>query len=142
MAHVQETVVVPRHIDDVYDFLADGLNLPKWRSGVTAVSLKSGMGVGAVYEVTAIDPKGKPMRGDFRITKLQAPSLITFDVIEGPAKPSGSFQLQETSDDQTTVTYTLTVVPRGFAIFSAGHITRIVTDEARSIANLRAALKV
>ena len=41
MAHAKHTVTVPCPIGEVYDFLADGLNDPKWRPDVIEVHLES-----------------------------------------------------------------------------------------------------
>lgn len=46
-------VVIDRHIDDVFDFLADLTNLPRWAPGVISVDQLTGRGPGpgALYDV-------------------------------------------------------------------------------------------
>ena len=42
MAHAENEMTISRSPDDVYAFLADGLNNPKWRSGIQDITLKIG----------------------------------------------------------------------------------------------------
>ncbi|MDF9751934.1 hypothetical protein M2428_003407 [Arthrobacter sp. ES3-54] len=41
MAHAENEATISRSPEDVYAFLADGLNNPAWRSGVQDFTLKS-----------------------------------------------------------------------------------------------------
>jgi hypothetical protein len=60
MAHAEHTVNVQKPIAEVFAFLVDGLNDPKWRPTVTSITHVSGSGVGATqsnYENASRDPK-------------------------------------------------------------------------------------
>src|ERR1700722_19366335 len=58
LANATNSITIDRPVAAVYQFLADGLNNPKWRSGVIGISLASGHGgvVGAVYKQTLKGP--------------------------------------------------------------------------------------
>ncbi len=142
MAHARQTVTVDRPIGDVFDFLADGLNEPAWRPGVQQVRLESGDGrsVGSVWAQTMRGPGGRPIKGDYRITRAEPPTLLEFEVIAGPARPVGSFTLTAIGPSITEVAFTLDVVPTGLMRLMSGMIGKQVTKEADAIRNLPAAM--
>ena len=78
MAHAQQTVLVNRPIGEVFAFLADGMNEPLWRPGVTNVSHVSGSGVGAQFTQTMKGPGGRSIPGDYRITRYDEPTRLDF----------------------------------------------------------------
>ncbi len=73
MAHAENETTINRSPEDVYAFLADGLNNPAWRSGVQDITLKSGKpgDLGAVYSQTLTGPGGRPIVGDYEITAAE-----------------------------------------------------------------------
>jgi uncharacterized membrane protein len=135
MAHAKQTVTVPHPIGEVYDFLADGLNEPKWRPDVTDVHLASGTAssVGAVYAQTMKGPGGRPIKGDYRITRAEPPKRLDFEVIAGPARPTGSFELTELSPASTEVSFTLDLIPTGLMKLMSSMIAKQVESEAAAI---------
>ena len=108
MAHAENEVTINRPALEVYAFLADGLNNPKWRSGVQSIALKEGPAAeaGAVYSQTLTGPKGRALQGDYRITEAEPGRLLGFQVIAGPARPIGRYSLTE-SGEGTTVHFSL-----------------------------------
>jgi hypothetical protein len=60
VAHAENEVTVSRPAAEIFAFLADGLNNPKWRSGVQSIALKEGTGGEScsVYSQTLTGPKG------------------------------------------------------------------------------------
>jgi uncharacterized membrane protein len=143
MAHSRQDVTVPYPIQDVYAFLADGLNDPKWRPDVIEVHLASGpaSGVGAVYAQTMKGPGGRPIKGDYRITVAEPPKRIDFEVIAGPARPTGRFELSELSPSSTEVSFTLDVVPTGLMKLMSSMIEKQVQSETAAIARLPEAMR-
>lgn len=138
MAHATQTVLVNRPIDEVFAFLADGMNEPAWRPGVTDVSHvpDTGDGVGATFKQIMRGPGGRPMAGDYRITGYQPPTRLDFEVIAGPARPTGRFDLQGKAPDTTEVTFTLDLTPRGLMVLMTPIINKQVRSEVGNIANL------
>jgi uncharacterized protein YndB with AHSA1/START domain len=142
MAHAVRTVTVNRPIGEVFAFLADGTNEPLWRPGVSNVGhvADSGMGVGATYQQTMKGPGGRSIPGDYRITRCEEPTRLDFEVIAGPARPTGRFDLRETAADTTEVTFTLDLKPRGLMVLITPLINKQVRTEAANIANLPRAI--
>jgi uncharacterized protein YndB with AHSA1/START domain len=135
MAHANATVLVSRPIGEVFAFLADGMNEPAWRPGVTNVRhvAETGAGVGATFRQTMKGPRGRSIPGDYGITDYQPPSRLDFEVIAGPARPTGRFDLQRKAPD---VTFSLDLRPRGLLMLFAPMINEQVRSEVANIANL------
>jgi uncharacterized protein YndB with AHSA1/START domain len=97
MAHAANQITIARSPEVVYAFLADGLNNPKWRSGVQAISLRSGAAgsVGAVYQQTPTGPGGRPVAGDYEITDARPGEYLAFRAVAGPARPVGECRLTQ-----------------------------------------------
>ncbi len=140
MAHAQQTVLVSRPIAEVFAFLADGTNNPKWRTGVVDIRLVSGSGLGAEYEQSMRGPGGRTIRGDYRLIRFDQPQRLDFEVTTGPARPVGSFLLRSLSDDSTDVTFSLDLKPRGAMVLMAAMINKQVAAEVDSIRALPAAM--
>ena len=142
MAHAKYTVAVQRPIGDVYDFLADGLNDLKWRPDLIEVHLESGTAssVGAVYAQTMKGPGGRRIKGDYRITVAERPTRLNFEVIAGPARPLGSFELEAVSPTSTLVSFALDLVPTGLMKLMGAMIAKQVDAEAAAIVRLPEAM--
>jgi uncharacterized protein YndB with AHSA1/START domain len=71
------TVVIDRPIDEVFAFLADGTNDPKFSPRVLEIAKTTDgpPGVGAVYASTVKDA-GVKTRREFRLTEFEAPTRI------------------------------------------------------------------
>jgi hypothetical protein len=140
MAHAQRTVMVAKPIVEVFAFLADGLNEQKWRPEVITISHVSGTGIGAVYAQTMKGPMGRSIPGDFRFTRYDEPTQLDFEVIAGPARPTGSYVLREIDPASTEVTFTMDLTPRGLMVLLTPIINKQVTAEVANLDNLPAAL--
>lgn len=124
MLHAEQTETVAAPIGRVFDYLADGENNPHWRDNVIEIQRTSeNVDMGATYRQIMKGPGGRSIRGDYRITRYQRPHHLEFDVIAGPARPSGSFRLQEADGEETRITFTLEFQPRG--------LTRVLTPMIR-----------
>lgn len=142
MAHATHSVTVNRPIGEVFAFLADGMNEPLWRPGLSGVShvADTGAGVGATYRQTMKGPGARNSPGDYRITLYEEPTRFDFEVIAGPARPTGRFDLREVATDRTEVTFTLDLTPRGFMVLMTPLLNKQVRTEAANIANLPRAM--
>lgn len=142
MAHAENEITVSRSPEDVYAFLADGLNNPKWRSGVEAISLQSGTAgaVGAVYRQSLKGPGGRPIDGDYEITDAEPGRLLRFRVVAGPARPAGEYQLTLTAGG-TKVRFTLDLQPKGLARVLGPMIQRTMEKEVAQLASLKTVLE-
>lgn len=141
MAHAEQSVSVPRPARDVFAFLADGTNNPRWRPEVTAIEHVSGAGVGTQWSQKMRGPGGRTIDGDYRVTAFDEPTRLAFEVTAGPARPTGSFTLRAVDEQTTEVTFTLDLKPRGFMVLMTPMINKQVKAEVTNIANLPAAMR-
>lgn len=114
MSHAENHIQINRTPQDVYAFLADGLNEPLWRTGVKHIALKSGDAgsVGAIYIQTLTGPGGRSIPGDYEITETVPGELLRFQVVAGPARPTGEYRLQARNGG-TEVHFSLDLAPKG-----------------------------
>jgi uncharacterized protein YndB with AHSA1/START domain len=81
---LEHSVVVARPVEDVFAFLAEPDNLPRWQSGLVEVR-KAGTetGVGARHvEVRSF--MGKQIEQTLEVTAYEPPRVLDFSVVEGP----------------------------------------------------------
>lgn len=142
MAHAESQITIARSPEAVYAFLADGLNNPKWRSGIQAISLRSGAAgsVGAVYQQTLSGPGGRPIAGDYEITEARPGEYLAFQVVAGPARPVGEYRLSQDATG-TLVQFTLDVQPRGLMKLAGPMIERTMRHEVSQLTSLKASLE-
>ena len=142
MANATNSITINRSVPDVYQFLADGLNNPKWRSAVVDISLASGKPgtVGAVYKQTLKGPFGSKVDGSYRIVEAIPNSRIKFKVITGPARPLGQFDV-EVADGEARVRFSLSFEPKGFMRLMNGMIQSTMKAEVRNLSVLKTLLE-
>src|SRR2546423_8196370 len=88
MPHAENTVTIERPIGDVFAYLADGTNNPRWRAGVLSIERTSaGEGADATYRQVLSGPGGRKIAGDYRVTRYEPPHRLEFAVIARPARP-------------------------------------------------------
>ena len=142
MAHAENRVTINREPRDVFTFLADGLNEPLWRSGVKDIALKSGEAgaVGAVYSQTLTGPGGRSIAGDYQITEAVPGELLGFQVVAGPARPTGAYRMRAI-DGGTEVTFTLDVQPKGLMKLMGPMIAKTMAAEVAQLGTLKTVLE-
>jgi uncharacterized membrane protein len=142
MAHAENDITINRPAAEVYAFLADGLNNPKWRRGVQKIALKSGPAgePGAVYSQTLTGPKGRPLQGDYEIIDAEPGRLLGFQVVAGPARPAGRYQLTE-NDGSTTVRFSLDLkLPLVMRVLDS-LVTKTMESEVAQLTNLKGVIE-
>ena len=107
MAHAEKTVVINRPLESVFDFVLNGANNKLWRSSVLDIKplSQAPYGVGSKFEQGLKGPTGR-IPGDYEITEMKPNELIRFQVIAGPARPTGTYRFQQ-RDGATAVTFVL-----------------------------------
>jgi uncharacterized membrane protein len=142
MAAAEYSVLVKRTPEDVYAFLADGLNNSAWRSGVRSVAHASGPAgsEGAVYSQRLAGPGGREIDGDYEITEARPGEVLRFHVIAGPARPHGVFLLTP-EPGGTKVSFGLAYEPSGFMKLMGGMIQKTMDHEVAQLENLKAVLE-
>lgn len=139
MAHAEHSVTVDRPIEQVFAYLADEHNDPRWRSGVLQIERVSDHGgQGATIRQVMKGPGGRRIRGDYRITAYQPPRRFEFQVIAGPARPAGRFSLSEDGPGRTRLTFAMDAQPKGLMRLMDGMIAKQLKVEVAAIDRLKA----
>ena len=90
MPSASHSVTINRSASEVFAFVADGENAPRWRSGVLDIQRVSGHGVGAVYRQGVRGPAGRRIAADYEVTAYQPDRLLALKTIAGPVRPLAS----------------------------------------------------
>jgi uncharacterized protein YndB with AHSA1/START domain len=98
MPEARHQVTIRRPIADVFAYIADGLNGPQWRPGITDIKLVSGSGVGASYKQGVKGPGGRRINADYRVTAYEPNHRLAFEATAGPVRPTGEYLLDETPE--------------------------------------------
>lgn len=142
MPHAEHSVTIDRSIEQVFAYLADGGNNPRWRAGVLEIERTSPAAeLGAVYRQVLSGPGGRRIRGDYEITAWDAPNHLEFAVIAGPARPTGRFDLTETEPGRSSVTFTLDLQPKGLMRLMSGMIAKQMRVEVTQLERVKNNLK-
>jgi hypothetical protein len=142
MAEASGSIEINRAPAEVYAFLADGLNNPKWRPAVKEIALASGRAgeAGAVYSQVIAGPGGGKVAGDYRLAEATAPRRIRFEVIAGPARPVGVFEV-EPAGAGSRVSFSLAFQPKGLMRLMDGMIAKTMQGEIGNLARLKDVLE-
>jgi uncharacterized protein YndB with AHSA1/START domain len=138
MAHeFSASTVIDRPIADVFAFLADGTNDPKFSPRVQEIrkTTDGPVGVGTVFESTVKDA-GMTTSRKFELTDVQAPTRIRWterskNVV---TVPDGGYDLESVSDTQTKVTIQNTFEGHGFGKLIVGFALRGAIKDAPAFA--------
>jgi uncharacterized protein YndB with AHSA1/START domain len=142
MAHAEGIEVINRSPADVFAFLANGENNSKWRSMVLETTHAPGTpeGLGAIYRQRTAGPVGWWMERDYEITEYEPGSRLAFQVVAGPARARGRYELEPT-DRGTRVHFSLDWEPHGFARLFAHAVEREMPREIAMLPRLKYALE-
>lgn len=137
MAHAEATIMIDRPVNEVFAFLADGMNNPHWRPSVTDIQPVPGKP--GTFKQGLKGPGGR-IDGDYQITVSQPNELLVFQVIAGPARPTGTYKL-ESVGNSTRLTFTLDFQPKGLAKLMDGMIASSMRSEVAMLSNLKGYLE-
>ncbi len=141
MAHAEDTIVIDRPVQKVFNYVLDGMNGPLWRTSVLDVKLASGkaMTEGAVYQQGLKGPTGR-VDGDYQLVEVKPNESIKFQVITGPARPKGTYLFQA-DGKSTRITFILDFQPRGLGKLMDGAINKSMQAEVGMLSNLKKVLE-
>jgi len=105
--HLEETFVVRRTPQVVFDYMTNPDNLSTWQTSVTSVDhLTEGPpGLGSRYRERTKPRLGKAFEQVVEFTEFDPPRRLHVHVVEGPYPIDGTWSL-EPSDDGTRVHFT------------------------------------
>lgn len=142
MANAQRTVVIDKPATEVFKFVADGTNAPKWRTGVLEISRKSGEGKGAIYRQVVAGPGGRKIDADYEVTEYDPPTRMAFHAIAGPVRPNGSYDVAESGPDKTSLTFKLDAELSGWKKWvMGGAVQKTMDTEMAALDRLKTVLE-
>ena len=138
MAHkFSGSAVIERPIDEVFAFLADGTNDPKFSPRVQEISKTTDgpIAVGTVFE-SKVKDAGMTTRRKFEVTELHAPTRIRWSERSKNmiTVPTGGYDLEKVSDTQTKVTIHNTLEGHGFGKVIVGFAVKAAIKDAPAFA--------
>jgi uncharacterized membrane protein len=141
MPSARRTITIKRPVADVFSYVANGMNAPKWRPGVLDIELVSGDGVGAVYRQGVGGPMGRRIAADYEITAFEPNRRLEFKAIAGPVRPTGGYTFEETPDG-TAVTFWLDERLGGLkGLFLGRQVQQTMDAEMRALDRLKEQLE-
>jgi uncharacterized protein YndB with AHSA1/START domain len=141
MPEARHQVTIRRPAADVFAFIADGLNGPKWRSGILDISHVSGSGVGATYKQGVKGPGGRRIAADYRITAYEPDTRLAFEAIAGPVRPTGEYVL-EAVEGGTRLTFALQAELSGIKkLLMGGAVQKTMDSEVGATERLKGVLE-
>ncbi len=142
MPSATNTVTISRPVHDVFAFVADGENGPKWRTGIVDIArVRGDGGVGTAYRQGVRGPMGRRIAADYEITALAPDRSLEFQTTAGPVRPHGRYDF-ESVDGATRVTFSLDAALAGIRRLLMGSIVeRTMTAEVGALARLKRVLE-
>src|ERR1700694_5786082 len=120
------TVVIDRPIEEVFAFLADGENDPKFSPRVTEIAKTTGgpPGVGTVYASTVKDAGIKTKR-EFKLTEFDPPTRIRWAELStnSVVAPEGGYDLASVGGE-TQLSFYNVLEGRGLGVLITGFALR------------------
>jgi len=138
MAHeFSGSSVIDRPIDDVFAFVADGTNDPKFSPRVQEIrkTTDGPIGVGTVFESTVKDA-GMTTKRTFELTAFERPTKIRWTERSKNmvTVPDGGYNLEQVSDTQTRITIHNTFEGHGFGKLIVGLAVQAAIKDAPAFA--------
>jgi hypothetical protein len=131
------SVVIDRPIGEVFAFLADGTNDPKFSPRVQEIrkTTDGPVGVGTVFESTVKDAGMKTHR-KFELTAFDVPAKIRWTERSKNmvTVPDGGYDLEEVGEGQTKVTIRNTLDGNGIGKLIVGFALKAASSDAPAFA--------
>jgi uncharacterized membrane protein len=140
MPSAENSVVINRPRSEVFDFVANHDNDPRWRPGVADIARASGQGQGEVWRQGMKGPMGRRIDADFEVTAYQEGTLLAFRTLAGPVQPEGSYRFED-ADGGTRVSFSLSADLRGMQKLMAPMVSKSMRNEVGALSNLKRVLE-
>jgi uncharacterized protein YndB with AHSA1/START domain len=140
--HAERTVVVGRPIDIVFEFLAAGPRCTRWREGIREIArMTNTTGLGSVYRQVMIGPAGHDIDCDYLVTGYDPPRRLEFEIVAGPVRPRGHFELIARDEQHTEVRFFLDAEIHGVRRVLAPVWERVMRREVEQLDQLKTVLE-
>jgi uncharacterized protein YndB with AHSA1/START domain len=141
MPDATNEIVIDRPPADVFAFLADPTNDPKWRTGVLDIAHESGTGAGARYRQGVKGPGGRRIAADVEITRFEPDSALGFRATAGPVRPEGLYELEPVDPGSTRVRFSLRAQVGGLKRLLAPMVQKTMNAEVGALERLKQVLE-
>ncbi len=142
MINFEISTLVDRPIEDVFAFIGNPLNTPKWQTIVSRIEqvVPGAVGVGSKFNVQA-QMMGRAMQGLMEVTAYEPPNKFGFTNKAGPVEIAATITLQSVGSG-TKITINIQANPGGLFKLAEGPMThQIKTQMEASIGNLKSILE-
>lgn len=143
MARAEATVIVNRPIEEVFAYLADISNNPRWQSGALEAGFSSGepINVGAKYHMVG-KFLGRRIDAAGEFTSYEPPKKYAWRQTSGPFPMAGHTAL-EAVEGGTQITNVLEGQPGAFFALAVPLVTRMLKRQMKTdLANLKGMLEL
>ena len=102
MVRIQDRTIIDRPVEEVWRFVSDPSNTPKWFQGTMEMRQRSEgpLAVGTTFEVV-VHYRGRPLIFGARCTVLSQNNELTWEFTSGPTKGSKDTWRMEPIDEQS-----------------------------------------
>lgn len=141
----EATVEIDRPVAEVFDFLADGENDPKFSPRVLHIAKTTDgpTAVGTVY-VSTVKDAGVKTKREFKITEFESPTRIRWTEVSKNivTASEGGYDLESVSDTKTRLRIYNIIEGHGFGKLIAGFALTAARKDAPNFANrIKAAIE-
>jgi carbon monoxide dehydrogenase subunit G len=142
MPSAENSITIARSPAEVFAFLSNAENDPRWRSGVLDIARVSGDGgAGTRYRQGVKGPMGRRIPADVEITESRANDLHAFRATEGPVRPEGRYELSP-ANGGTRVRFALAAELHGVKKLMSPMVQRTMEREVAGLDRLKQVLEV
>jgi uncharacterized protein YndB with AHSA1/START domain len=146
MTRIEHHVQIDRPAAEVFAFLADGANNPRWQPPTIETTQAPGpLGVGTKFHQRMRHPLRFKVSADYRIVTYVPSRELSLQTISGGLiRPTQSYELTANADDSTTLRTIIEYHPHGLmkiALPVLAVLHPLFAWEASWIDNVRDALK-
>jgi uncharacterized protein YndB with AHSA1/START domain len=99
MINVEDSIIIHRKVEEVFAFVADQTNAPKWQEGLTEVRRTTGEALGVGTKHTVVRKfLGRRLELTNEYTKYEPNKQISFKGDSGPMRFEVSYLTESTTD--------------------------------------------
>lgn len=132
MIKVEHSVVINRPLAEVFAYMCNPANEPKWQDGVVDAHISSGGALGVGTEISETRKfMGRDMVSKLTVTEYEENHKFAGKVTEGPV-PFEVAQIFESADGGTEVSITITGEPGGFFKLAGGMVQKQLQSQIAS----------
>jgi uncharacterized protein YndB with AHSA1/START domain len=142
LPYAEAMVTIAKPVDEVFGFLADGVNAPRWMPWVMqSTPVGYGGGVGATYSQRTVSSLLGRKWVIYRIVHYHSPIALGVEATSLPGRPTARFQLTPTESGTTTITVQAQFTDLGAASAPSSVARRWATHLVESLPRIKSELE-